>query len=73
MYLLGEFANGRDGKYIDLLIVGNNIDHTYLLNLMEKTEKMIKRKIRFQLFEEKGQIELLKTIKDSEKLLLWEA
>jgi hypothetical protein len=73
VYLLGEFANGRDGEYIDLLIVGNDIDNNYLLKLLEKTEKLIKRKIRYQLFEEKGQIDFLKNIKDSEKLLLWEA
>lgn len=72
VYLLGEFANGRDGKFIDLLIVGNNINNNYLIKLLEKTEKLIKRNIRYQLFEDKEQIKYLKTVKDSEKLLLWE-
>jgi hypothetical protein len=72
VFLLGEFANGRDGKYIDLLIVGNNVDQNYLLKLLEKTEKLINRKIRFQLLEDKEQINFLKSVKDSEKLLLWE-
>jgi len=72
VYLLGEFANGKDGKFIDLLIVGNNIDNNYLIKLLDKTEKLIKRNIRYQLFEDKEQINYLKTIKDSEKLLLWE-
>ena len=73
VYLLGEFANGRDGEYIDLLIVGNGIDNNYLLKLLDKIEKLITKKIRYQLFEENGQIEYLNSIKVSEKLLLWEA
>ena len=72
VYLLGEFANGRDGKFIDLLIVGNDIDDNYLIKLLEKTEKLIKRNIRYQLFEDTEKIKYLKTVKDSEKLLLWE-
>lgn len=73
VYLLGEFANGKDGKFIDLLIVGNDIDNNYLLKLLKKTEKLINRKIRYQLFKEEEQFEYLNSIKDSEKLLLWEA
>jgi hypothetical protein len=72
VYLLGEFANGRNGNYIDLMIVGKNIDNEYLLRLLDKTEKLIKRKVRYQLYEENEYKNVLKSVKDSEKLLLWE-
>lgn len=72
VYLLGEYANGRNGKFIDLMIVGKNIDDEYLLRLLEKTEKLINRKVRYQLYEENEYKNVLKSVKDSEKLLLWE-
>lgn len=46
-YLTGDFAKGKDSRMIDLLLVGENIDRLYLLNLVEKGEKLVKRKIRY--------------------------
>ena len=46
-YLTGDFAKGKDSRVIDLLLVGENIDRLYLLNLVEKGEKLVKRKIRY--------------------------
>ena len=43
--LVGDYAQGRDSGIIDLVLVGR-IDQENLLDLIPKTEKYIKRKIR---------------------------
>ncbi|MBW1712935.1 MAG: winged helix-turn-helix transcriptional regulator [Deltaproteobacteria bacterium] len=43
--LVGDYAQGRDSGIIDLILVGQ-VDQTSLLDLVPKTEKYIKRKIR---------------------------
>jgi hypothetical protein len=46
VYLVGDFAKGLDSKIIDLIFVGD-IDKFFLLNLIEKAEVLIHRKIRY--------------------------
>src|SRR5690606_11217264 len=53
VYLEGQIARGLDSDIIDLLIVGNDIDRDYLDSLVRKTEPLIKRKIRYLVFDEK--------------------
>lgn len=45
-YVTGDYAKGKDSGVVDLVLVGD-IDKIYLLNLVEKAEKLINRKIRF--------------------------
>ena len=52
VYLEGKIAQGLDSDIIDLLIIGNDIDRNYLSTLVEKAEPIIKRKIRYLVFEE---------------------
>jgi hypothetical protein len=52
VYLVGELAKGLDSPIIDLVFVGN-INKTYLLNLTEKAEKLIHKKVRFVTFTAK--------------------
>lgn len=52
VYLEGRIAQGLDSDIIDLLLIGNNIDRNYLSSLVEKTEPLLKRKIRYLVFEE---------------------
>lgn len=47
VYLCGEFAKGLDSKIIDLIFVGDKINREYLYNLIEKVEKLIKRRVRY--------------------------
>lgn len=49
VYLVGDLAKGLDSPIIDLVFVGE-IDKTYLLNLTEKVEKLIHKKVRFVTF-----------------------
>jgi predicted nucleotidyltransferase len=49
VYLVGDLAKGLDSPIIDLVFVGD-IDKNYLLNLTEKAEKLINKKVRFVIF-----------------------
>ena len=68
VYLVGELAKGNNSKVIDLWFVGDNLDSTYVLELIEKTEKLIERKIRYVILTLS---EFKSTKKSDELLLLW--
>ena len=72
VYLVGDFAKGKDSSIIDLIFVGNEINSEYLLKLVQKSERLIEHKIRYVIFSiDEVKTYLLK--KDaSEYLLLWE-
>ncbi|MEL6635828.1 MAG: ArsR family transcriptional regulator [Bacteroidota bacterium] len=50
VYLVGEFSRGLDSDIIDLIFVGN-IDQAYLIKLIAKAEKLVKRKIRYLIYQ----------------------
>lgn len=49
VYVVGEFANGLDSQIIDLVFIGD-IDKPYLINLIDKAEKLVDRKIRYLIY-----------------------
>jgi len=49
VFLAGEFADGVDSSIIDLIFIGN-IDEIYLVRLIHKAEKLVKRKIRYLIY-----------------------
>ncbi len=51
VYLTGDWAKGCESEIIDLYLVGENIDKHYLLELVEKTEKLIGKKIKYLVYE----------------------
>ena len=70
VYLIGDLGRGVDSELIDLVFVGN-VNRDFLNVLIEKSEKHIKKKIRYVLFsidEFKDKKHLIITDKD---LLLW--
>ena len=70
VYLVGEFSKGLDSGLIDLVLVGD-IDTNYLVALIEKTEKLVSRKIRYVIYTE---TEFAKSKTDQlnpKPLLLW--
>jgi len=71
VYLVGEFAKGVDSKVIDLIFVGKDIDKGYLVRQIERTEDLIKRKIRYLVFDGGNYTEFLEEFKPGEILLLW--
>jgi hypothetical protein len=46
-YITGDFARGKPGKVIDILLVGDLFNVAFLANLVEKAEKTISLKIRY--------------------------
>lgn len=73
VFACGDIAKGRDTKIIDLIFVGDNIDTAYLNKIVCKAEKLIKRKIRYDLYNN-GDFELnSQKFNKKETLLLWEA
>ena len=63
VYLTGDWAKGKESKIIDLCIVGKDIDRHYLLELIEKAEGLVGKKIKYLVYED----EMLVT----DALLLW--
>ena len=70
-YVAGDFARGVDTGIIDLIFVGDGIDKEYLGRLVERTEGLINRKIRYVVFgvEEFGAY--VKAQKEPDLLVLW--
>lgn len=70
VYLAGSFSRGVDSQIIDLIFVGN-VDTNYLVNLIGKTETLVKRRIRYLTYTEQEAKELDWTDFQPEPLLLW--
>ncbi len=68
-YVTGDFARGVDSRIIDLLLVGNNLNRSYVAKLIEKAEAIIKRKIRLLIITLP---ELNEFINYNQALLIWE-
>ncbi len=51
VFLTGRFAKGLDSEIIDLIFIGD-IDTKYLIQLIEKAEQVINRKIRYLIYSE---------------------
>ncbi len=70
VFLIGDFSKGSDSNIIDLIFVGD-IDKSYLINLIEKTEKLVSRKIRYVIYQDSefGGLDLARF--DTMPLLLW--
>jgi hypothetical protein len=46
-YITGDFAIGKDGQTIDILLIGSNLNKDFLHRLIDKAESLINRKIRY--------------------------
>ncbi len=53
VYLTGDLAKGKESELIDICIIGYNLDKYYLLELIDKTERIIGKKIKYLIYEEK--------------------
>jgi hypothetical protein len=50
VYLVGKLAKGQDSNIIDLVLVGDTINKTFLLEQVDKAEKKIGKKIRYVIY-----------------------
>ncbi len=69
-YLTGAFAKGTDSPLIDILLIGDGIERTYLAQLIDKVEGLINRKIRYIIA--KPEEEKIYLMNSPEAFLLWE-
>lgn len=70
VYLTGEFSRGINGKIIDLVIVGK-IDKEFLIKLIEKAEPMVKRRIRYLIYEDQAGFEKAFDGEKNAPFLIW--
>jgi predicted transcriptional regulator len=47
VYLVGNMSKGQNTDMIDLVLVGDNLNKTFLIEQIEKAEKKIDKKIRY--------------------------
>ena len=67
IFLTGDLAEGRNSDIVDIILVGI-IKKNYLTEVVEKTEKLIERKIRYIAYTEK---EFSVRRQDKKQLLIW--
>jgi hypothetical protein len=70
-YVTGDFARGMDAPIIDLVLVGEAINQEYLVKLAQKTEELIKRKIRYVIFYPEEFESYRKKLTGKDMLLIW--
>lgn len=68
VYLTGELAEGKDNNIIDLVFLGD-IDSQFLMGLIKRAEELVKRKIRYIVYEPKDYD--LFDQKSIQNVLLW--
>lgn len=71
VFVVGEFSKGTNSQIIDLIFIGD-IDKPYLLTLIEKVEKLIKRKVRYIIYTVEESIQIDWKGFKPYPLLLWE-
>jgi DNA-binding TFAR19-related protein (PDSD5 family) len=69
-FVTGDYAKGIDSGLVDLMLVGD-IDESYLKNLVEKVEKMTKRKIRYLVLSRDEYQRLKERFEQDKVLVLW--
>ena len=69
-YITGDFAQGKDGQTIDILLIGNNLNKEYLLELITRAEEIVGKKIRYLILQKEEAIEYLRKV--GQFLLIWE-
>jgi hypothetical protein len=68
-YVTGDFAIGKNGKTIDILLIGTNVNKNFLHRLIDKAESLINRKIRYLILSPSEAVAHLGDGKDS--MLIW--
>lgn len=72
VFLTGSFAKGMESNEIELLIIGNQVDVSYIEKLATKTAKLINRKINFRLLNQENFEDSISIQEKKQLLLLWQ-
>lgn len=68
-YVTGDFAIGKDSNIIDLTLVGDNLDRSYIDSLVEKAETFIHRRIKYLILNAE---EMKNYFANKPVLLIWQ-
>lgn len=71
LYMTGDYAQGKDSGIIDLIFVGD-LNKQYLLNLVEKAEQLVSKKIRYITYQSAEWEERKSDLSGSKVLMIWE-
>jgi hypothetical protein len=68
-YITGDLARGKDAKSINLYLIGTELDLEYLKHLINKTQTLIHRNIKYQLLDGCEEAEFLRENPDA--FIIW--
>ena len=71
VYLVGDFAHGKDSPVIELILVGADIDTEYLAKKVVQAEELVGRRVSYTVFAPDDAEAHLLNLKPSELLPLW--
>ncbi len=72
VYVVGDFAKGKNNQIIDLIFISEELNMEYLISLIDKVETIIKRKVRYLVFNKSDFGAYIENKDKSEFLILWE-
>lgn len=70
VYVYGKLANGLQSEIIDLILVGDSIDKSFVSELVDKAEALIDKKISYVVFTP-AEFDLYQTTAGQNFLLIW--
>lgn len=73
VYLTGDFAHGMDSQFIELILVGADLDREYLARKVDQAEELVGRNISYILLDPSEADSYLLKMKNTELLPLWES
>ena len=71
VYLVGDFARGKDSHVIELILVGDNIDREYLARKVVQAEELVGRKVSYVVFDPAEAAKHLAEIEPANLFPLW--
>jgi DNA-binding transcriptional ArsR family regulator len=71
VYLVGDFAHGKDSKVIELILIGDSIDIEYLSKKISQAEELVGRKVSYSILNSAEAEVELGHFKPTDLLPLW--
>ena len=69
-YLIGDFAIGKDSEIIDLALIGEHLDQSYIEALVKKAEHFISRRIKYIVLNKE---EMIQFYSNKPVLIIWKS
>jgi len=69
-YLTGDFAIGKDSEIIDMALIGDHLDRSFIETLVGKAESFIHRRIKYIILTKE---EMIQFYNNKPVLLIWKS